>query len=166
MREITNKHSDEKEYLVPYLCDKKQNGGKESLLAEIVDFGIHNLEYSERDTLTDIFHATYTIDEYEQTLLNYYSQNSKDSEEIKEKTLFYLRTKKELEEKFLTLRGFILNSPDDQKDFVSYLCNKEENDNQKSLLAKIVDFGIDNLESSEQDTLKKILNETYTIYGA
>ena len=38
-----------------------------------------------------------------------------------------------------------------------------KNGGQKSLLAEIVGFGIDNLGSSERDTLKKILDETYTI---
>ena len=92
MQRIMNKkHPDQTRCLVPYLCDKKQNGGKESLLAEIVDFGIDNLEYSERDTLKKILNETYTIDGHEQTLLEHYNQRSKDSREIKEKTLAQLQ---------------------------------------------------------------------------
>ena len=165
MEDTMNKHSDQKRYLVPYLCDIGKNGGQKSLLAEIAIFGIYNLESSDQDTLKKIFNEKYTIDEREQTLLDYYSQNSKDSGEIKRETLTYFWTKKDLEEKFLTLKEFTPNSLDAQKDLVPYLCDIEKNGGQKSLLAEIVDFGIDNLESSDQNTLKEILNTVRTENG-
>ena len=131
---------DNAKYLASYLCNKEENDNQKSLLAEIVDFRINNLEYSERVILTDILNTVRTENG---TLLNYYSQNSKDS-----------------------LRGFIPNSPDDKKVFLSRLCDKEENDNQKSLLAKIVDFGIDGLETRNQNYFKNLLSNTrYTEDG-
>ena len=163
MNELRKK-PDNAEYLALCLCSKKQNGGQKSLLAEIVDFEINNLGSSERGILTGIPNAVYTKNG-QTTLLDYYNQNSTDSEKTRIETSTYLQKLIKLEGKFLTLKEFIPNSLDDQKDLVSYLCDIGKNGGQKSLLAEIVDVGINNLGSSEQDTLREILNEKYTIGG-
>ena len=168
MEETMKKHLDQTRCLVPYLCDIEKNGGQQSLLAEIVDVGINNLESSDQDTLKKILNTVCT--ENGQTLLDYYSEKSTDSNEIKAKTLTYLRESttigEKLNGKLSTLERFAPKSSDDKQYLLSYLCDKKENDNQKSLLAEIVGSGIDKLKSRNQVYLKNLLSNTrYTEDG-
>ena len=166
------KKPDNVEYLALRLRDKKQNGGKESLLAEIVGFGIDNLGSSERDTLKEILNTVRPKNG--QTLLDDYSKNSTDSEETRIETSFYLQDFRDATQYYdsedssklgrkIRFMNELRKKSDNVKFLALRLCNKEKNDDKKSLLTEIVGFGIENLRYSEQDTLIKILDETYTI---
>ena len=169
-------YSDKLGYSPSYLCDKKENGGQKSLLAEIVEFEINNLEFSKQMLLKKILSNTTKCSGKWWTLLDYYSENSTDPEEIKGKTLFYIQefqyvsskgnprnTKEKLEKKLMFARRFELAHSDKRRYLVSYLCDKKENGGQKSLLAEIATFGIDRLEFQKQRYLKDFLeNKSYT----
>ena len=66
-----------------------KNGGQKSLLAEIVGFGIDNLEPSEQNTLKKIL-KTVCTENGQTTLLDFYSKNSTDSGRIEAETSFCL----------------------------------------------------------------------------
>ena len=172
-------YSDKLGYSPSYLCNKEQNGNQKSLLAEIVEFEINNLEFSKQMLLKKILSNTTKCSEKWWTLLDYYSKNSTDSEEIKGKTLFYIQefqyvnlkgnprnTEEKLEKKLMFARSFELAHSDKLRYLVSYLCDKKENGGQKSLLAEIATFGIDRLEFQKQRYLKEFLEDkSYTGNG-
>ena len=173
-------YSDELGYSPSYLFEKEQNGNQKSLLAEIVEFEINNLEFSKQMFLKKILIDTTKCSEKWWTLLDYYSEKSTDSEEIKGKTLFYIQEfqyvnlkddpprniKEKLDKKLMFARSFELAHLDRLRYLVSYLCDKKENGGQKSLLAEIATFGIDRLEFQKQRYLKEFLEDkSYTGNG-
>ena len=173
-------YSDQLGYSPSYLCNKEQNGNQKSLLAEIVEFEINNLEFSKQMLLKKILIDTTKCSGEWWTLLDYYSEKSTDSKEIKGKTLFYIQEfqyvnlkddpprniKEKLDKKLMFARSFELAYFDRLRYLVSYLCDKKENGGQKSLLAEIATFGIDRLEFQKQRYLKEFLEDkSYTGNG-
>ena len=117
---------------------------------EFISFGIYKLESSEQDTLKKIFNEKYTIGGCEQTLLDFYSKNSRDPEKIQKETLFYLRefqdvyqsydsadTKSKLVKKIQFMKKTIDEHPKQTRYLVPYLCDMGKNGGRKKWWSKI-----------------------------